>query len=606
VTSDSLRPSAFGPRPDRQRLWNLQALLGYTAIAVVMTWPLVTRLGREIASDLGDPVFNSWVMMWTGGQVLAALGGHWNAFHLYWHGNIFAPEPLSIAYSEHLTPQMLQILPLYAATGNIVLCYNLLFLSTFVLAGFGTYLLVRDLTGRPLGAFLAGLAFAFAPYRISQYSHLQVLSTYWMPLTLFGLHRYFRLCAERCGETSTKLEERSRVAMRRTRPLVGGAAALALQNLSCGYYMLFFVPFAAAYSLFEMTRRGLLRDVRTWASLGAALLGVAIVTWPFVSPYLEVRRAADVGVRTRDEVVQFSADVQAFGTAPEPSRLWGERVRVYPKGEGEGFPGFAILALAVAGLLSGRVRASGQRTRADAIFFGLAALAGGVLAFGPVIRFGGQDIATGPYALLFTYVPGFDGVRVPARYLMIVALFLAILAGFGAAALVARRSGVALAAVAAAVMLAESWVAPMPTNVRMAPYGFELTPRQLRMGGDISPIYQWARDAPGKIVLIEFPFAEPAYDILATFYAGQHRRPLVNGYSGFFPEAYLRRATFLRKIPSDLEAATKALRSSGATHAIVHEGAIPDGRGHELSDWLLSIGAQPVMTHGTDKLFVIR
>ena len=51
-------------------------LLGYAAIAVVMTWPLVTRLGREIASDLGDPVFNCWVMMWRGERVLAVLGGH--------------------------------------------------------------------------------------------------------------------------------------------------------------------------------------------------------------------------------------------------------------------------------------------------------------------------------------------------------------------------------------------------------------------------------------------------------------------------------------------------------------------------------------------------
>ena len=189
---------------------------------------------------------------------------------------------------------------------------------------------------------------------------------------------------------------------------------------------------------------------------------------------------------------------------------------------------------------------------------------------------------------------------------MIVALFLAVLAGFGAAALLARRLGAVLVVAASALVLVESWVVPMPTNVRMAPYGFELTPRHLAVGDDISPIYRWARDAPGKIVLIEFPFGEPAYDILATFYAGQHRRPLVNGYSGFFPEAYLRRATFLRKVPTDLEAATKALRSSGATHAIVHEAAIPDGRGHELSDWLLSTGAQFVMAHGTDKLFVIR
>lgn len=544
-----------------------------------MTWPLAARLGREIAWDLGDPVFNSYVMSWTGGQVLSALGGNFNALHDFWNGNIFYPEPLTITYSEHLTPQMLQILPLYAVTGNIVLCYNLLFLSTFVLSGFGTYLLARDLTGERLAAFVAGLAFAFAPYRISQYSHIQVLSTYWMPLALFGLHRYF--------ET------------RRRRALSGAAAALVLQNLSCGYYLLFFLPFAAAYCLFEMTRRRLLHDARTWLAMLAAAIGVAVITWPFLSPYLELRRTASVGVRTRAEVEQFSADVRAFGTASEYSWLWGDRMRAYPKGEGEGFPGAAILALAIVALAA-------RRPRATPLFFAVAAAGAGVLALGPTIRAAGQIVGVGPYQWLFAYVPGFDGVRVPGRYLMIVALFLAVLAGFGASVLLARRAGAAAVAAASVLMLAESWVVPLPTNVRLAAYGFELTPRHLAMGDDISPLYRWARDAPGKVVLIEFPFAETAYDILATFYAGQHRRPLVNGYSGFFPETYLRRATFLRRIPVDLEAATKALQSSGATHAIVHEGAIPDGRGHELSDWLLSTGAQVIMTHGTDKLFVIK
>ncbi len=553
-------------------------ILAYAAIAMVMTWPLAGRLASEIAWDLGDPVFNCWVMSWTGGQVLAALRGDFNALHLFWHGNIFSPSPLTIAYSEHLTPQMLQILPIYAVTGNIVLCYNLLFLSTFVLSGFGTYLLVRDLTGHRLAAFFAGLAFAFAPYRISQYSHLQVLSTYWMPLALFGLQRYFTT--------------------RRPRALAGGAAAVALQNLSCGYYMLFFVPFAGAYCLFEMIRRRLLTDVRTWVALGIAAVAVAAITWPFVSPYFELRRTADVGVRTRDEVVQFAADVHAFGTASEFSHMWGQRIRAFPRGEGEGFPGVTILTLALVGLVAGR--------RSQTIFFAIAAFIAALLALGPTIHIAGRAVVTGPYDVLFRYVPGFDGVRVPGRYLMVVALFLAVLAGFGAAALLTRKLGTVLVSLASVLVLAESWVVPMPTNVRLAPYGFELTPRQLAMGDDISPIYRWARDAPGKVVLIEFPFAEPAYEILATFYAGQHRRPLVNGYSGFFPEAYLRRATFLRKIPQDLDAATKALRSSGATHAIVHEGAIPDGRGHELSDWLLSTGAQVVMTHGTDKLFAIK
>ena len=105
--------------------------------AVIMTWPLAAVIDREIAWDMGDPLFNSWVLMWTGGQVLAFLCGDFSALNRYWHGNIFYPERLTVAYSEHMAPQMLQALPVLAATDNVVLTYNLLFLSTFVLSGLG-------------------------------------------------------------------------------------------------------------------------------------------------------------------------------------------------------------------------------------------------------------------------------------------------------------------------------------------------------------------------------------------------------------------------------------------------------------------------------------
>jgi hypothetical protein len=645
-------------------------VLAYVAITIVMTWPLVTRLGTEIAWDMGDPVFNCWVMMWTGGQVLATLGGHFNALHEFWNGNIFHPSPLAVAYSEHLTPQMLQALPLYAVTGNIVLGYNLVFLSTFVLSGFATYLLVRDLTGQRLAAFFAGLAFAFAPYRLSQTSHLQVLSTYWMPLALFALRRYF--------------------ATRRPRALAGAGAALALQNLSCGYYLLFFSPFAAAYCLYEMAQRRLLADVRHWASLAIVAAAVALVTWPFLSPYLDLRRSGDVGVRSYEEAVQFSADTWAFGTAPEYSRVWGERMRAFPKGEGDGFPGLVVFGFAAAGLLWGIRRAAGTARAPEASapvrrqvwlipfvlviggllvvdlvaigwlilrgslpilvegrpwrdadplalavivlagllvaiwpparrfvagardsafgFYAIAALVAAMLALGPRVMSAGRSIGTGLYYWLFTFVPGFDGVRVPARYLMLVALFLAILAGFGAAATLVRwrRLGAALIACGSVLLLVETWPGPTPTNVRLVTRGLELAPRFLSSARTLSPLYQLIRDEPGRVVLAEFPFGEPAYEILATYYAGFHRRPLVNGYSGFFPEHYLRRLTFLERIPFDLDAATKALVSSGATHAIVHEAAFSNGRGHEISDWLLSIGARPVLTQGTDRLFRLR
>ena len=99
-----------------------------------------------VLRDMGDPVFVCWVLLWTGGQVFSFLSGDFGALSRYWHGNIFYPEPLTLAYSEHFTAQMLQALPVLAVTDNVVLAYNLLFLSTFVLCGLGTFLLVRDLT----------------------------------------------------------------------------------------------------------------------------------------------------------------------------------------------------------------------------------------------------------------------------------------------------------------------------------------------------------------------------------------------------------------------------------------------------------------------------
>jgi hypothetical protein len=150
--------------------------------------------------------------------------------------HIFHPSRLTLAYSEHLLPQAIQILPVYLVSANPNLCYNLVFLSTFVLSGLGMYLLVRELTGNALAAFVAGLLFAFAPYRLPQSSHVQVLSSQWMPFVFYGLTRYF--------ET------------RRLRPLAGAAAALIAQNLSCGYYLLYFSPFAASYALWEVWRRG--------------------------------------------------------------------------------------------------------------------------------------------------------------------------------------------------------------------------------------------------------------------------------------------------------------------------------------------------------------
>ena len=167
------------------------AALVYTAIALWATWPLARGLTRDVAWDLGDPVLVIWALAWNCTQLLAILGGDLSRIGTYFDANIFAPGPNTLAYSEHFVAQAVQVLPVYAITGNAVLCYNLLYLSTFVLSGLGTFLFVRELTGSRAAAFTAGLLFAFAPYRFPQSSHLQVLSSQWMPLALYAFRRYF-------------------------------------------------------------------------------------------------------------------------------------------------------------------------------------------------------------------------------------------------------------------------------------------------------------------------------------------------------------------------------------------------------------------------------
>jgi hypothetical protein len=646
----------------------------YVVVAVVMTWPVVLTLGTRLASDVGDPAFVCWVLAWDAGQMIAALHGDVHALANYWNGNIFYPERLTLTYSEHFTGQALQILPLYAATGNILTAYNTLFISTFVLSGLAVYLLVRDLTGRPLAGFLGGLAFAYAPYRMGQFSHLQVLSSGWMAFALVGFHRFFARTTAGAAARPRRLA------------LAAGVSALVMQNLSCGYFMMFFAPFVVAYCVYEIVQRRLIRCWTVWAELAIAAGFVALLSWPFQRPYLELRELQGMGVRSVDEIVSFSADVHAFATVASGTHLFGERIRAFFKSEGEGFPGFTIIAFALLAIVPGvwrfvrglpwsrmsdrsailtavtgivlaasstalvwffvfghvafttgsttvvihdinatlavfgmslaawLVLTSAARWRDARVtptalgYFGLALLGAAFLALGPRIEAMGHAMGVGPYTVFLKYVPGWEGLRVPARYLMLVTLFFSVLSGLGAARLLAsRRTRLAAAIVLAGCfgVVAEAWVAPVPTNLPVGPGDGLTMPPPIESGRRISPIYRVVRDLPGHVVLVEFPFGDRAYELLAVYYAGYHRRPILNGYSGYFPRSYEDRLGPLGDVLDRPDEAAAVLAESGVTHVLVHERAFQHGDGEAIGRWLESLGARRVTADGGDVLYVL-
>ena len=653
----------------------------YFFISLVFTWPLAAGLTRDIPWDLGDSLLNCWILGWDADHLVRFLSGDLHALQGFWNANIFYPEPLTLAYSEHLFAQAVQILPVYALTHNIILCYNLLFLSTFVLSGLGTFLFVREVTGNPRAGFVAGLIYAFAPLRVPQFAHLQVISSQWMPFALYGLRRYFDT--------------------RRVRPLVGAGVALVAQNLSCGYFLMFFEPCVVAYVMFEVAARRLWIDLKMWAAMGLTGISVGLATLPFLLPYLELRRLG-FPARSYSEVVSYAADVYSYWTSPAESRLWGRAIRAFPKAEADLFPSITAVALAAAALVTS-VRAAWSRSRGAAAaapaltlfvyvvaagcalytlflvliltghgfagigpiqisvksltrnfqiltvalaallvasprarafaanwagsvagFVLLTALVTFLLSLGPEIKTMGLALrGTAPYAFFYWHVPGFDGLRVPARYGMLVMVFLSIAAGFGAAEIEKeigsrfRRSrakttpdlffGRPIILLAGLFVVAESIAAPIMINGTGPEADYATPPPRMLTGDQTPPVYRYLKTLPSpQTVVAEFPLGQWTYELRYVYYSTAHWHPLINGYSGTFPLSYDIRAAVLRRPEEDPDSAWESLITSGATHAVVHERFYKEGRGQAVSQWLTNHRARLVAEFDGDKVFALK
>src|SRR5262249_17688250 len=154
--------------------------------------------------------------------------------------------------SEHLAGIGLVTTPLQWLHVSALAAYNIAFILSFALSGAFTFFLVRRLVpsshppiGRDLGGLAAGLADGFGPYRAGQFSHLQVLTSQWMPLALLAMHGFL--------ETGDR------------RWLAVFAGAWLVQALSNGYYLLFFPVLIVLWLAWFV-------DWRRAASRGAALV----------------------------------------------------------------------------------------------------------------------------------------------------------------------------------------------------------------------------------------------------------------------------------------------------------------------------------------------
>src|SRR5215218_6231879 len=138
----------------RARIWAL-----FIALTAAMTWPSVVHLA-SYSVEHQEIFFNLWRLRWVHHALLTAPTELFN-------GNQFYPEKGVLAYSDAMLVESLIAFPLLSLGLAPLLVHNLLLLGAIAASGIGMFAFARRMWGSDAAAVIAGLVFAFAPYRFS-------------------------------------------------------------------------------------------------------------------------------------------------------------------------------------------------------------------------------------------------------------------------------------------------------------------------------------------------------------------------------------------------------------------------------------------------------
>ena len=513
------------------------ALVACLALSVLHTWPLATSPGALSRHDNADTMLNEWVVAWVAHQAPR------DPLHLF-DANIFFPEPRTLAFSEHMTVQGVMAAPVLWLGGSPVLAYNLLVMAGLALSAWALWFVIWRWTGSAAAGAVAGSLLAFNAHTLTRLPHLQALHLEFLPFVLLSLDSLLK--------------------RRRVRDAILLGVLVALQSLTSNYLMVFTVVAVTAAAIVRGPEWVRPAPGRT-AALAAVAAGIAaVLVVPFLYPYYVARQEQGL-TRTLDEVARYSSTWRDYLTTAGSLHYawWSHR---FAEGSTALFPGVVATALAAAGLLAAPGWRDARIRMAAAI--GVAGLA---LSFGSALP---------GYALLYRWLPLLQGVRGAARFGFLVLVAVAVLAGFGVAAIHARagsrRWWPVMVAIIFAAVNAEALRAPMT----------------FRPFTGIPRIYQALKD-PSVAAIAEFPFYTPATILRNAPYvlnATAHWKPMVNGYSGFVPRRYAGIAEGLRDFPDDRSRAE--LRALGVTHVVVHV----DAYGEQAPAILAALGSAPWLT----------
>jgi hypothetical protein len=465
-----------------------------------------------------------------------------------WDTNAFWPTGNDLAFSDALIG--------YAPAGIVgrgpdaaLYRHNLLFFFAYALAFVGAYLLARELGVGPVAAAVAGAAFAYAPWRLEQTSHLQVVSSGGIPLSLFLLLRGYR---------------------RDSVPYIVSGWAVAAWQITLGptlgiqlaYLLGILVTMWLVWWLWKK-RPSLDRDMMRASAIGIGLF-VVIVGWE-AAAYVQGAADHPESARLIKDVTFYSPPPSSFLAASSLDFLWGSATASiresleWPQEQVQ-FPGLLAVVFALVGVV-GPVFSVRRRLT---IAFGV--LVAAVLSMG--FAFAGGKLG---YSFLYHHVPGWDGIRTPNRLNTLTSLGLGLLAAAGLQWMIdawGRRSSHSGYRI----------VRTLPLVIGVAVAGFVVFEGSGRMD-TVDPPAMPADLGSAEPPVFNLP-SDDFNDATYMLWSTDGFQPIVNGISGFVTKslADLRLATI--SFPD--AASIQALRAYGVRTVVAHKVLLPGTPYHEV------------------------
>ncbi len=519
------------------------ALFIFLSASTYLTFPLIFNL-KDYVPGTVDELYITWILNWDIHSIAT------NIFTLF-HGNIYHPFPYATAFSDlHLTSAFIGILPVLITQEPLTAYTVNLFLS-FALLGFTMYLLVHFLTDDFWASMVSGAIFGFSTYLLPKLGHLQVLTTYWIALSLlcyfayikFGKFRYFLLCI----------------------------LFFYLQFVNSFQPAYFLVACLITISFYEvLTKRKSISffiNKRTAIVIFATLLLSIPIIYPYYYTSLTQGYTRDVR-----EAIHTANRPEHFFLSYGRSHIGPTLYTLLYKSPGpflyDGYRGLVSIILTFIVLFYSLFKWKKQKPNYFSLFIGIA-ISMYVVSLGPAFQLGGKVIKEPfliplPYALLYYIAPGFKGFRNSGRWEMfeIFAFCVAI--------------GIFLAFMLKKHRILKIFISSVLCILVLAEFTFPIKYMTVPSRENIPEVYKFLAMTKEDSIIAEFPIYNwnmspySSDENIRLYFSTYHLRKTINGGGGFSPFPW---QNIVEKLASSFpsESSIVELKKLGINYIVVHE-----------------------------------